>query len=167
MASFASSYIKTEAAAVTRNADNASVLTSAISGFSASTLTIFAEATQNIAVGDRAIAALNDGSTAERLDLRTNGLLVSDGNVEQAYIAYTNIAVTPTRIAAAAALNDFAISRDGAAVLTDVSGTMPLPTTLRIGNLDVNTNFLNGHLRKLALYNTRLSNAELVALSTL
>lgn len=63
--------------------------------------------------------------------------------------------------------NDFAASINGAAALTDTSGTVPsgidvLTIASRYGSL----NLLNGHIARLRYYPVRLTNAKLQELST-
>ena len=62
-------------------------------------------------------------------------------------------------------LNNFAFSANGAAAVTDTLGTVPTVTKLDLGTLTPATNPLNGHLRRLAYYNTRLPDAKLQALT--
>ena len=62
--------------------------------------------------------------------------------------------------------NDFAASGNGRAVLTDTSGNVPVVAeTLRIGNFDGTTSFLNGYIRRLTYYNRSLTSAELQAIT--
>lgn len=62
--------------------------------------------------------------------------------------------------------NDFAACVNGGTVATDTSGTVPTVTQLRIGVSGAG-DYINGHLRRLTYYPTRLSDAQLAALSTL
>ena len=64
--------------------------------------------------------------------------------------------------------DDFAVTFDGATVQTDNSGSLPNnQTTLSIGyNAPANTAQLNGHIKKLIYYPTRLTNAQLQSLTS-
>lgn len=81
----------------------------------------------------------------------TDGNLVAN-SINSAVIAYK--------------ANDFAFSRNGRAVVTDSSGSVPTLTTLMVGR-SVAGNILNGWISKVAYYPRRLTNTELIALSTL
>jgi len=70
------------------------------------------------------------------------------------------------KVAFAYKANDFAVSVNGAAVSTDTSGTVPTGiVNMRIG-YDETGSQLNGIIRTLTYYDTRLDDADLVALST-
>ena len=75
---------------------------------------------------------------------------------------------TPIKLAAVYRVNDFAVSQNGAASTVDTAGAVPVGAN----RLDIGwaTNysglFLNGHIRKITYYPTRLTNAQLQALST-
>lgn len=71
-----------------------------------------------------------------------------------------------TKSAWAYKLNDMAGSYRGGAVVTDATGAMPTGlTTVRFGKLVAATNW-SGYLRKVTYMSGRLSNAELVTLTT-
>lgn len=75
-------------------------------------------------------------------------------------------ASTYYKFCAAWANNDFAASRDGGAALTDTSGTYGnTATTLRLGMYRDNFYPLNGHVKSLKFWNSRIANADLVAIS--
>jgi len=64
-------------------------------------------------------------------------------------------------------LNDFASSLNGAAVLTDLSGTIPTGINrLTLGATSGSAQMLNGHIAKLIYYPARLTNTKLQQLST-
>lgn len=171
--SFASSYIPTTTASVTRNADVAPV--SSIGGFfNASEGTIVIEAeTDNVSVVDhKTHASFNDGLGNDSIKtefLVTTGRIfgeVFDGAVQQAapnMAAYT--LGTAARAAFAFKANDFAGSGNGGAVVTDSSGSMPTVDRLHLGCDLGTTRFLNGHLRRFKCIPQRLRNEDLVALS--
>ena len=122
------------------------------------------------ASGTRSLVSANNTTANESSVLRTVGtdplFVVTDGGVAQASIdAGTVSAETAFKLAAAYTVNDFAVSKDGAAVVTDTSGTIPTPTQITIGT-DAAGNYVCGHISRLRYFNTRLINSQLVALST-
>lgn len=71
----------------------------------------------------------------------------------------------PYRIVAAMADNDMAFSSDGAAVVTDTSGAIPIGLTqMRVG-YGLTALQTNGYVRRILYYPQRLSNAKLALLS--
>lgn len=105
-----------------------------------------------------------------------NGGYITSGNISaygyESAFTYdfnhgTQLANTSYKIATGIKLNDFASSLNGAAVLTDNSGTVGANQRLMIGYLDWSGgNRLNGHIAKLIYYPARLTNAKLQQLST-
>lgn len=102
------------------------------------------------------------------------GLYVPGNNSVPAYdctVASTSQAnlnsVTPVasfsilKSSAAMATNDFAFSGNGSAVSVDASGSVVTPVKLAVGRLGAGGNFLNGYLRRVAYWNSRLSNVVL------
>ena len=166
---FASSYIPTTAATVTRATD---VVTRALgSEFNAAAGTLFADvadfSSADVSINN-CIANLDDTTANKRYTLqRTNTagtirLNVFDGGVNQASIdGSTHISTLRLKAAYAYALNDFAIAADAGAVATDTLGTLPAVTTLRLGQREGAGELLFGHLRRLDYYPSRLSNAQL------
>jgi hypothetical protein len=169
---FATSYIPTAAASVTRNADLAFVATSQFP-YSATEGSIVANVTPlNVAAARRALQ-IDDGTENERYTLSTNstpnGLFtVIDGGSSQAAIATgTPAANTNIKLAARYKVNDFALSVNGGAASTDTSGTLPTANLLmRLGSGTSSTEPLNGHIRQITYIPRALTNAELIARST-
>jgi hypothetical protein len=170
-AAFHSSYIPTTTAAVTRNADVATV--SDISGFfNASEGTLVGEAiTAPAWPTTQYIATFSDGTGNERLSLfrssetAMSGLAI-DGGVTQASPANSGTSNSAlVRAAFAYKVNDFAASTNGSAITADTSGTLPTVSQLQIGKSGANSQAWNGHLRRFTYYPRRLSNAQLQELS--
>jgi hypothetical protein len=169
---FATSYIPTAAATVTRNADVAFVATSQFP-YSATEGSIVANVTPlNVAAARRALQ-IDDGTENERYTLSTNstpnGLFtVIDGGSSQAAIATgTPAANTNIKLAARYKVDDFALSVNGGAASTDTSGTLPIANLLmRLGSGTSSTEPLNGHIRQITYIPRALTNAELIARST-
>jgi len=169
---FATSYVPTVASTVTRAADNA-VITGAnfSSWYNASEGSIVVSGDSIRPIGSSPatrIFQFDNGTTAN--NIRTGGLStlqVVDGGVTQASIAATpSIPFDGTvfKFASAFRLDDFATVTTGA-VVTDTSGTMPTVTQLSLGGSSLAGGLLNGHLRNITYYTTRLTDAQLQALA--
>jgi len=156
----ATSPIPTFGAAVTRTVDNALV-----PGLAALTQgTVFVDATPADA-SNRGVFALNGGSDQNRIDLRSSGdVIVSAAGVLQANPSVGSFS-TRAKVAIAFAENDIAACRDGGAVATDASATIPTVDRLLLGAVDANVAHINGAIRTLRLSRRRLSNAQIQALT--
>jgi hypothetical protein len=140
-ASFASSYIPTTTAAVTRNAD---VLTYAVNGNASQTEgTLYAEAYCNPessnAGASQIFVSLNEGIGNEEIDLRrttggTGSLVVFDGGAQQTGESLGALAdEAAVKIVGSYAVNSFKASINGGAVSSDTAGTLPSTTRVEIG----------------------------------
>lgn len=150
-ATFPSSYIKTEGSQVTRPADVATIIDSddyyAVAGNS---LTL--AATTAAGFGDQVLAQWDDGDESDRVrvvrdssaDLR---VIVTAGSAEQANLNLGAVANdTFFTLSLRWQVNGFAASLNGAAEVTDSSGSLPAGiTTLRIG-ADSAGNQWGGHI---------------------
>lgn len=173
--SFATSYIPTAGATVTRAADAITVSTTAMSGFSATTLTMFAEAYASLDnTAGAAVFNVDDGDSTDRVVLLYGSAnnartLISTASVTQADLTSavsTWPSATVKKTAVAAAANDAAAAVGGSVYGTDTSVTMPALTTASIGSRQGGTTgFWNAPIRSLRLYNVRKSNAQLQALT--
>lgn len=166
--SFASSYIPTVGATVTRNAD---VLTYPTTGwFNAANGTIFADYTPGVSDASAHQAfSLNDGTANEVIylgNVSSSRFVVIDGGALQVNISGTSITVgTRFKEAASYALNDFAISKDGGAVATDSTGTLPTVNVCSIGVGEAGSASLFGTIRRVAYWPQRLGNGVLQSLT--
>jgi hypothetical protein len=171
--SVATSYIPTTTATVSRSADVVT-LSGATDYIGQTEGTLYWEGAINRY--DRVFFALASGSsTTQCVRLQTTGLqtmqfIVVSGGTIQANIQ-TSGAITLGQFYKAAAAykeNDFVFFLNGAQVgITDTSGT--LPTNLNsVYLLNSNgTEITDQQCRAAAIYNTRLSNAELASLTTI
>jgi hypothetical protein len=174
--SFATSYIPTAAATVTRNADMASVATSQFPYNAPEGTVIVSSTTPNPAAtsggANQTIFALNDGSVANRIMvLKTTAAVdplfrVTTASVDQALFSPTTstwpVGATRT-VGFAFATNDFAGCISGTGLTTDTSGTVPLTVNvLTLGNI-TSAGFLNGWIINVIYIPRRLTNAELIA----
>jgi len=166
---FPTSYIPTTTAAVTRSADVCQITGGDFSGFYNQTEGSFAVEGDTPASGTKSLVSADNATANESTILRTLAtdplFIVTDGGVAQPSIdAGTVVSGTAFKLAAAYAVNDFAVSKDGAAVATDSIGTIPTPTQLNIGS-DASGNYACGHIARLRYFNTRLTNTTLRFLS--
>ena len=164
----ASSYIPTGANQATRSADDCQLLDLATMGFNASAGTIFTD------VGVR----LNTGSQRNYTFLPASGtnnqIFEGSGTAFHVYSNGSFVAqlgsspLSASKIAAAYAVNDYAVSVNGGAVSTDTAGALPTSLTkLTIGGSIANAAaYANGCIRTFKYWPTRLPDATLKSLST-
>ena len=134
--------------------------------------TFVSEAEFTNTVSFNTVYDVNNGTTNNRIrtiqwnDGSNRRLSVTDGNVSQAAITGTG-GVNVFRFAAAYKENDFAACQNGGAVGTDTSGTVPSVNQMGIGCYGpvFSTFFLSGWIRRIIYYPTRLSDAQLQALT--
>jgi hypothetical protein len=168
---FATSYIPTTGATVTRAADSA-IVTPISSFYNQAEGTMFAEAERPFAVPSGQFPRLldvSDGTGDNRITLGYSTAALSSATAAVGGVLQSSLVVNNSnalrRVAGAYKTDDFALSANGSAVATAVSGTMPSVSSLRLAN-DAPGNRLNGHLRKVAYYPRRLSNTLLQQLTT-
>jgi hypothetical protein len=162
---FPTSYIPTTTAAVTRSASLADLISSAIAN---NIRTLYLEF-RSPASGTRGVASLNDNTANERASLLTSGtdprLIVVDDGVEQANVnGGTVTANQRTRVAVRINANDFAISINGGAVVTDTSGTLPTVDRLMLGRTQAGE-YLNGTLARVTGWTQLLPDSTLQSLA--
>lgn len=171
------SYIPTTSVSVARGSDNMEV---AIDGsfFDAASLqgAIFGEFLKvknpGGALSNR--IAVVASTAANRIDLVLNmstqqvdmiGAIAGTGIIGVG-VAGTYSFGSAAKGAMAWATDSFALSVEGSAADQDNNGEVPEVDTLYIGRVATSsTSYLNGHVRKISLYDERLSNADLVLLS--
>ena len=176
--SFATSYIPTVASTVTRSADVATMTGTNFSSWynqSEGTFVIsydYGSAASDVGAANRYAVAVNDGTFNNRhsiynqVGFASSGLTVTGGATQAAPGSGTTIAAnTALNAAYAFAVNNFAFSLNGGTAATDTLGTVPTVTQLNIGAALSTTAILNGHIRQIAYYNTRLPNAQLQTLT--
>lgn len=174
--SFATSYIPTVAAQVTRSADSASMTgTNFSSWFRADAGTAYVEGTAATGIGavSQAIASFTSSdinNTNRHVFFRSTApnasYQVDAAGVAQAQLApatWNNGSVV--KLAGAFAVNDFAASANGSAVATDTSGSLPTVDRLIIGDTSSANRTWCGTIRKIAFYPARLTNGQLQALT--
>jgi hypothetical protein len=172
---FATSYIPTVGSTVLRSADVATLTGSNFSGWygqsvgtfvadigrfsSSSTISAaFLSATDN-PVNNDWVLLFGDGTGST--------FSVFNAGAAQAVLTGSTVS-TGGKVAGAYTANDFSFCVNGGTVSTDTTGTPPTDiAVLRLGAFGGNPTFLNGHLRSIAYFNNRLSNAQLQALTEL
>jgi hypothetical protein len=167
---FATSYIPTTSAAATRSADSA-VVTPISSFYNQAEGTLFGEASAtNAGASLAAVLSLDDTTASNRIQFRrfaTNSSVnanvsgLADGAINSWPLGAT------LKIALAFKVGDIARSIGGGAIAATSSGSA-LPSGLsrmEIGN-GINSNFANGHIRKIAYWPKRLTNTLLQQLTT-
>lgn len=175
LGAFATSVISTSSAAATRAGDFPLSSGSSFSGWYAATGGTFAIEFASASGSAGRLMVLNNGTTG----LLTNGVSVDltsatnarsegfAGGVSQWGLARTYTAGIPQKLALAMATNDIAMVVNGGTVTTDTSATVPTTdvSALQIGYWGT-ANQLNGWIRRISYYPTRLSNSTLQSLTS-
>jgi hypothetical protein len=173
---YASSYIPTTTAAVTRLADNAQK-TGVSSLIGQTEGTLFAEvdlSTQTTTGLFRRILMISEGdentSTYIRVTNDNTIQFVSFNVGLQAIISTAANQSGIIKVAGAYKENDFVLYVNGVQIGTDTAGTIPATrSVIRVGQSDalVATHNLNDRVTQAALFPTRLTNAQLAEITTL
>jgi hypothetical protein len=174
---FATSYIPTVASTVTRNADNAFMMGANFSSWynqaEGTFITDADTAGISSAGGGRIITAADSATETNAVASTVSqallaGIFVASGGATQVNTtSATAVSInTPFKLASAYKLNDCAASFNGATPQTDVVATIPSNIDrMNIGNRGVADRPINGHIRAIAYYNTRLPNTQLQTLT--
>lgn len=169
---FATSYIPTVASTVTRASDVAVMTGTNFSSWYNQTDGTFVSSFTSRA--NAVVLVANDGTFNNRLPQLSIGAtsayenyIVSGGSVVATLIpAGTQVFGTPANVAVTYALNDYAAAANGGTVVTDTSGALPTGVnSLYIGRFQNGTTQVNGYIRSITYYPTRLANAQLQALT--
>lgn len=185
--SYATSYIQTTSAQVTRVADTS---TSA-QATRAADIALINQANTSLWLNPRegslvsisdskylagtgvnasAVCSMDDGTTNNRISLFAAESSVTlteiiTGGVAQAKLQQTGVSVGVKRKAALSYTKDsFSSSADGSASVSDTSGTVPNVKQLRLGRIFTDGQ-LNGHIRSLKYFPKALSSIELQAMT--
>ena len=115
--------------------------------------------------------------TGEPVGNEQVGVYASSGNLHRGYVvndgALIGVPIGATgwtenqfyKSALTVDATDATISVDGAAAVTDPTGSMPTINTLSLGSEASNSNFLNGHIKSIQYYPRRLTNTQLQELT--
>jgi hypothetical protein len=171
---FPTSYIPTTTATVTRAADiSTSVATSVFesSFYNQTEGTVFTDCSITYTVPGSLfplVSSLNDGTSNNRIE---NGFLTSTlagyevvaSGSAQVGVYPSAVSVLARRLATNYQLNNFAACVNGKSISTDTTGIVPTVSQLRIGDRagGASTNVLNGTIKRLTYWPTRLGNEVL------
>lgn len=172
---FPTSYIKTEATAATRAADSAVMTGANFSSWYRQDEGVFAARFSYSAFGaftrifqvddgtmNNAYAILNAAAGNRRIYVVSRTENVVQLDTSAAPINATQS--VPASAAYAYKQNDFAFQYQSLPIVQELSGSVPVVNTLRLG-ANINVNHLNGHISRVAYYPKRLPNANLQALT--
>jgi hypothetical protein len=174
---FPTSYIPTTTTALTRNADAASMTGTNFSGwYNANQGTFFTEY-QVIAIAPATAAQtlfhVSDGTASNAIqaykranaDVSTRFAVGVGGAANQAFLSAGTFVATLSKFSGAYEIDNFAACLNSGSVAADTSGNVPTVSQLDIGAQVTGLNYLNGHIRRIAYYPTRLANSTLQALT--
>jgi hypothetical protein len=167
---FATSYIPTTTASVTRAKDLVSAATSGI-GWSDAAGSAFVQGSSFGSTSDTQALWSCSSDSSNRHLVYYNGssiaYVINQSGGLQANIGAGGVPLTITKkVAIAFQSNDVALVVDAGSADTDNSVTLPTCTTLKLG-IDQDNNLpLNGYIRRFAYWNSRLSNGALQTLTT-
>ncbi len=170
--SVATSYIPTTTGSITRNAD-VITLSGAVSGCIGQTEgTVYAEVNLMANAAERRIISVTSGSDAQRIIIWTLGTTLFVSFNAATSINLGAFPIGALKIAVGYIISGgsttYSISTNGAAVTTGTAAAGPTGLNqINLGTSPTGTLGLNDRIRSAALYTSRLSNAELIALSTL
>lgn len=168
---FATSVIPTTTAAATRAADVAVMQgTNFSSWYNQTEGTLFADCDTAPSGGTAQRRIVYAGVSTDRFDLRlaidglSTGFNVVSGGITQAAITGAG-ATASTKIVGAYKANDFSAATNGVLGTSDTSGSIPTISQIAFGS-NGSSESLNGHIRRIAYFPRRLSNAELQAITS-
>lgn len=164
---FATSYIPTTTSQVTRTADSAAITGANFSSwFNQPEGTFVLEASTASTTAFPVIVGYNASSTASAAYLQANQAASWNGSAVLATGAGTVNSNVPVKVAMAYNATGRALVLNGGSVATDANqlGTANLLAIGRPGNA-ATSQLLNGHIRSIRYYPTRLTNAQLQALT--
>jgi hypothetical protein len=163
---FATSYIPTVASQVTRNADVASMTGTNFSSWYNQTEGTFVA--KYSGQGGYALNAKDGTSNNANGIVYLNSTTIRGITVAATVGRFVDMAGGATPVVNTTAYgykeNDLAGSTNGGAVVTNTTAVMPILTQMFIGAFS-SFSYLNGHVRSISYYNTRLPNTTLRALS--
>jgi hypothetical protein len=171
---FPTSYIPTTTTALTRAADVASVNTLS-PWYNAAEGTLYVQA-QDMSDAAHATSqpravSINDNTSSNTIDVsRIPASAQGRARVDVATVSQFNSLTTAwplatqAKVALAYKENDFAACLGGGSVSTDALGTIPIVTRMAIGNLTTGNSWV-GWIQRITYYPTRLSNAQLQAIT--
>jgi hypothetical protein len=169
--SFATSYIPTVASQVTRSADVATMTGTNFSSWYNQNEGTFVASYDSAAPASRYAISASDGTSSNLIGIEFSSATTVRGRITTAGVSQASM-TAGSAISAGQVVNaglayetNSAITASGGALSSeDTSVTLATLTQLSIGAILV-SNFLNGHIRQIAYFNTRLPDAQLQALT--
>ena len=141
-------------------------------GYNQSAGTISFDFQVNESTANKRLVSLNADNSNNRIDallLPSNVIQVytMDGGVNQSFIGTGNTYTDSTmaKFAFSYKKDDYAITLNGGTVVTDTSASVPSVTQLEIGTGPIG-DYANGHIKSIKYYPRRLTNAQLVELTS-
>ena len=170
---FATSYIPTTSATVTRAADVASITGSNFSSWYNQTEgTVFANTSVPAVAPATSLQtqyAIHDGSADNRITVykRANAdtsarLDIAVATVSSAFINAGTFGLN-NLTASAVQINNFAISLNGLTAVADTAGNVPSVNQMNLGSYVGATGFLNGTIKRLTYWPTRLATLQAIS----
>ena len=161
--SFPTSYIPTTTGPVTRSADTCSITgTDFTSFYNQAEGTFYTESRPVTVSGTTTVFGVSNGTANERWLNRfaqNEQLVITSSGVESALDSLNPVSATLYKVAAAAKLNDIAMSINGLSVVTDTSQPMPTVDRATIGSV-------SSTVASIRYYRKRLPNQKLQTLTT-
>jgi len=165
----ASSYLKAEGSTVTRAADSLSVATADI-GYTGGDGSLFIDLSLNARTSGMGAFLSSDADNYYMLgqfSATLDYMLYSElNNAVQIAQFESSTAIGAKKLAASWSTNNASSCINGGSVATDTSNALPLITDLHIGSNQAGAAVLNGHVKRVALYNEALSDTNLQALTS-
>jgi len=172
---FPTSYIKTTSAQATRSADSASMTGTNFSEWyrqDEGSLVVNGISASGIASNAQSFYTIHNNSNSNLITFGRNPstnpslYIQKDGSAQAAIISTQSLSDNQEiKAASAYGFNNSASSVDGETAQTDSSCVIPSVLTLRFGDRNDGLRTLNGHIKRLAYYPARLTNAQLQALT--
>jgi hypothetical protein len=172
---FATSYIPTTSATVTRAADVASVTGANFSSWYNQTEgTVFAEYSRLVNASGR-VLTFNDTTANEQIritaslstNIRPDWQVIDGGVVQANVLSAAEVAVGATgKTAGVYKLNDFQQATNSTLGTADTVGTLPTLTVLNIGANETGSSSINGTIKRLTYWPVRLANPTLQSITT-
>lgn len=168
--SYATSYISTGASTVTRAAETATITGTNFSSFyNQGAGTLIVEGTINVTGGT--FISLSDGTSNNRITLRPSGSsksVITTGGVAQATLTGPAASVgVVQKLAVAFDATGATLVVDGAVAASSGAITVPTVDRMIIGDGASGSGAaINGHIRRIAYYPTKLSDAKMIEYTT-
>lgn len=167
---FPTSYIPTSGTAVTRTADNASMVgTNFSSWYNQSEGTVVAEADYSSTSAYSTVFDVNNGTSANRIRIigwndGTEKQIIAESTILQAQFSNTST-TAPFKSTISYSLNNIAGSRNGNTPQTDNTALIPSVNQMQLGSFSLTQFYLNGHIKTFKFFSKRFINTYLQSLT--